>query len=211
MKKISYDQVIRNAISHLNNNYTKGQLGFTKVIHLNEEMSALVSGIVDSINECMNNGYEGKTVKMHDDYLLLRSSKFESGADDFSRDQAALCIEDNGEYITIENGGYEYSLQKGLVYLSEEDVKIKENEIKIKHPVQPLVEDEYGVIRFKENKIVQYLLDKGPIDMNHLALEGFSQEDEEQFAQLIGYSLSGFGDLSYVSDETYNRASDQKP
>ncbi|HEY9661654.1 MAG TPA: hypothetical protein V6C65_24625, partial [Allocoleopsis sp.] len=28
-----------------------------------------------------------------------------------------------------------------------------------------------------------------------------------QFAQLIGYSLSGFGDLSYVSDETYAAAS----
>ncbi|GMV06748.1 MAG: hypothetical protein AMXMBFR53_30230 [Gemmatimonadota bacterium] len=34
----------------------------------------------------------------------------------------------------------------------------------------------------------------------------FSVEDSEQFAQLIGYSLSGFGELSYVTDETYNAA-----
>jgi len=43
-----------------------------------------------------------------------------------------------------------------------------------KHPIQPLEKDQHD----------------------------FSQEDREQFAQLIGYSLSGFGELSYVSDET---------
>jgi hypothetical protein len=31
----------------------------------------------------------------------------------------------------------------------------------------------------------------------------FSNGDREQFAQLIGYSVGGFGDLSYVSDEAY--------
>ncbi len=35
---------------------------------------------------------------------------------------------------------------------------------------------------------------------------GFSDEDREQFAQLIGYSLNGFGELSYVSEETYEAA-----
>jgi hypothetical protein len=76
----------------------------------------------------------------------------------------------------------------------------------INHPIQPLYLDKNGVLRFKENAIVRFLLDNGPHDLNTLALEKFSQEDEEQFAQLIGYSLSGFGDLSYVSDETYYRA-----
>lgn len=42
--------------------------------------------------------------------------------------------------------------------------------------------------------------------MNDLACMEFSQEDREQFAQLIGYSLSGYGDLSYVSDESYDAA-----
>lgn len=76
----------------------------------------------------------------------------------------------------------------------------------MKHPIQPLSKDESGVIRFKKNAIVAYLLDAGPFDMNQLALMPFSSEDREQFAQLIGYSLSGFGELSYVSDETYNAA-----
>lgn len=76
----------------------------------------------------------------------------------------------------------------------------------MKHPVQPLETDSSGVLRFKKNAIVRFLLDAGPFDMNQLALMPFSQEDREQFAQLIGYSLSGFGELSYVSDETYERA-----
>ncbi len=76
----------------------------------------------------------------------------------------------------------------------------------MKHPIQPLEKDEDGVVRFKANAIVNYLLDNGGIDMNDLARVDFSQEDREQFAQLIGYSLSGSGDLSYMSDATYEAA-----
>jgi hypothetical protein len=42
--------------------------------------------------------------------------------------------------------------------------------------------------------------------MNHLACQKFSVEDREQFAQLVGYSLGGFGTLSYVSNEAYTAA-----
>jgi len=73
------------------------------------------------------------------------------------------------------------------------------------HPIQPL-EDDRGVIRFKGNKIVCHLLDNGGISLNDLARMNFSVEDREQFAQLIGYSLSGFGELSYVRDDTYGAA-----
>jgi hypothetical protein len=69
-----------------------------------------------------------------------------------------------------------------------------------------LAKDEHGVVRFKPNKIVQHLLDNGGIDLNKIAILQFPKEDEIQFAQLIGYSLSGFGDLSYVDDETYAAA-----
>jgi hypothetical protein len=74
-----------------------------------------------------------------------------------------------------------------------------------RHPIQP-IEDVGGVLRFKSNTIVAYLLDNGGIDMNALARLEFSDEDWEQFAQLIGYSLSGFGELSYVSSDTYDAA-----
>ena len=74
------------------------------------------------------------------------------------------------------------------------------------HPIQPIAKDDHDCYRFKANEIVRYLLDNGPFDMNHLSMQDFSQEDREQFAQLIGYSLSGYGDLSYVRDETYKTA-----
>ena len=75
-----------------------------------------------------------------------------------------------------------------------------------KHPIQPIVTDENGIFRFKSNKIVQFLLDNGGFDMNDLAMMDFADNDREQFAQLIGYSVSGFGSLSYVSDEAYDKA-----
>jgi hypothetical protein len=74
-----------------------------------------------------------------------------------------------------------------------------------KNPIQPIVTVQ-GVARFKPNAIVNHLLEKGGIDLNMLAVMDFSQDDREQFAQLIGYSLSGFSELSYVSDETYSAA-----
>lgn len=78
----------------------------------------------------------------------------------------------------------------------------------MKKTLKTIFMDKTGCLRFKENAIVQYLLKNGGIDMNHLARLGdqFTDEDREQFAQLIGYSLSGFSDLSYVSNETYETA-----
>ena len=71
------------------------------------------------------------------------------------------------------------------------------------HPIQPIEKDEHGTLRFKKNAIVDFLAKDR---LNELAAMDFSREDWEQLAQLIGYSLSGFGDLSYVSDETYDTA-----
>jgi hypothetical protein len=73
-------------------------------------------------------------------------------------------------------------------------------------PMQPIYLDDKGTARFKENAIVRYILDNGGIDLNQLAFIDFSVEDREQFAQLIGYSVSGFGELGYVTDATYNKA-----
>ena len=73
-------------------------------------------------------------------------------------------------------------------------------------PAQPIGPDARGVMRFRENKIVTFLLNTGPNDMNSIAVADFSPEDREHFAQLIGYSLSGFGELSYTSDQTYEAA-----
>lgn len=70
------------------------------------------------------------------------------------------------------------------------------------HPLQPIVTDDNGTKRFKENAIVRFLKENSSLDLNALSKLPFPREDWEQFAQLIGYSVSGFLDLSYVSDET---------
>jgi hypothetical protein len=74
-------------------------------------------------------------------------------------------------------------------------------------PIQPVILDAGGEPRFQMNGLVRYLLDAGSINVNDLALlPGISSEEWEQFAQLIGYSVSGFSDLSYASAEVVDEA-----
>lgn len=78
-----------------------------------------------------------------------------------------------------------------------------------RNPIQPTVTDEQGVARFKENKIVSRLLDHSEAHgygLNEIACDDFSLDDRQQLAQLIGYSLSGYGDLGYVTDYAYESA-----
>lgn len=72
-------------------------------------------------------------------------------------------------------------------------------------PMQP-IGYQGAVIRFVPNEIVKYILDNGGIDMNQIAIKEFSQRDQEQFAQLIGYSVSAYGSLDYVSKESQEKA-----
>jgi hypothetical protein len=77
-----------------------------------------------------------------------------------------------------------------------------------KHPMQPLVEID-GVLRFKRNAIVDgllYVASTHGYDMNEIARADFTREDRIQFAQLIGYSLSGFSELPYVDGDTFAAA-----
>ncbi len=84
-------------------------------------------------------------------------------------------------------------------------------EDKVEHPLQPLYLDDEGKPRFKANNIVRYLLnyarDHG-VGLNELASMPFSDEDFEQFYQLIGYTLCGYGEL--FPGSAYKRAATQK-
>jgi hypothetical protein len=77
------------------------------------------------------------------------------------------------------------------------------------HPMQPVILDDAGVVRFKKNKIVCALLDTGKLNMNDLAVLDFPEEDRIQFAQLIGYSVSGAGDLRYMPADLIAEADKQ--
>jgi len=73
-------------------------------------------------------------------------------------------------------------------------------------PMQSIILDLHGTPRFKKNAIVCHLFDRGGITMNDIARQEFSDEDRMQFAQLIGYSTSGYGGLSYVSKSSRDKA-----
>lgn len=79
-----------------------------------------------------------------------------------------------------------------------------------RHPMQPIVEEK-GVRRFKRNSIVERLLDNGPFDLNAIARWDVSDDDRVQLAQLIGYTVNGFCELSYVDGEAYHLAQEGGP
>src|SRR5690554_1960619 len=76
-----------------------------------------------------------------------------------------------------------------------------------KHPIQPIITDDCGVLRFKHNAIVRDLLDfasDNGFSLNEIARTNYSKEDRQQLAQLIGYSLIGYSELrSYVDADAY--------
>ena len=74
------------------------------------------------------------------------------------------------------------------------------------HPMQQMVIDGHGTIRFRVNHIVAWMLDHGPWDLNTLTVKGFTKDDWAQFAQLIGYSVDGWGSLPYVTRKQAEKA-----
>jgi len=80
-----------------------------------------------------------------------------------------------------------------------------------RNPMQPVIVAPDGRIRFKGNQIVRDLLDAASagtkLDLNDIAMLEYSQEGRCQLAQLIGYSISGYHELSYVSDRHAAEAS----
>ena len=68
-----------------------------------------------------------------------------------------------------------------------------------KHPMQPIYLDKDGTPRFKANSLVRFILDAGRthgIDLNFLTLlPNIPLEDWEQFHQLLGDSVSYYGDV----------------
>lgn len=81
-----------------------------------------------------------------------------------------------------------------------------------RHPMQPIEVADDGVIRFRRNKIVIDLLNKarkqGGFGLNEIVTNhSYSTEDLDQLYQLIGYSVSGYGELTgVVSRESIKEA-----
>ncbi|AIR90505.1 SIMPL domain-containing protein [Pseudomonas cremoricolorata] len=81
-----------------------------------------------------------------------------------------------------------------------------------RHPMQPVVVAADGVIRFKANQIVSDMLEvcrKHGLDLNEIAARDYEKDDRSQLMQLIGYSVSGYGNLECSRAKHVMRA-DQK-
>lgn len=57
------------------------------------------------------------------------------------------------------------------------------------HPLQPIVTDDHGVIRFKKNHLIDWMVEI--LNLNEIARHQHTQEDYDQLLQLVGYSVSG--------------------
>lgn len=79
--------------------------------------------------------------------------------------------------------------------------------------MQPVHITEGGIARFVQNRIVVDALNIANLqgfDMNQIAIRaaqgGYTKDEQMQFAQLIGYSVDGYGSLSYTTDLSYEEA-----
>ena len=97
----------------------------------------------------------------------------------------------------------------GLIEELAEAISVGGLQLKMKHPMQPIYLAKDGCYRFKPNKVIQYLFERGHLDLNLLAFMQFNAEDRTQIAQLLGYSVSGIGDLDYV-DRGFVEKADQE-
>jgi len=67
-------------------------------------------------------------------------------------------------------------------------------------PMQPVEIAADRVVRFKKNQIIcdmQELCAKHGLDLNDIACREYSKDDRSQLMQLIGYSVSAYGGLSF--------------
>jgi len=88
-------------------------------------------------------------------------------------------------------------------------------------PMQPVYVDSHGTVRFRGNTIVRELVDRDSArgrvypqfpartdgGLNWIPTQDFSLDDQEQLAQLVGYSISGYHELPYVTSASAAKAS----
>lgn len=81
-----------------------------------------------------------------------------------------------------------------------------------RQPMQPVVIAGDGVIRFKENKIISDMLElcqKHGFGLNEIAMRDYEKDDRSQLMQLIGYSVSGYGNLDCSREKHVLRADEK--
>jgi len=67
-------------------------------------------------------------------------------------------------------------------------------------PLLPIITDSNGLDRFRGNKIIKDLQEKGIISLNDIDFEEYDSVDIDNFYQLIGSSIRYYVNLNDVSD-----------
>ncbi len=104
-----------------------------------------------------------------------------------------------------------------LAACAEIDRLRSELKLATEQPMQPVYLDKHPdtapLARFRGNEIVEWMLEEGRngkrFDLNRIASRFMREEhvrDRMQLVQLIGYSISGYNELSFVSDASAARA-----
>lgn len=140
---------------------------------------------------------EDKIQEIMEEVRMYGAAWFVSGQQQSVSDKDALYFESKAQ-------GHLLEIQSKLRKLAER-CSVQEQST----PVQPVVVDDHGVLRFKKNAIVDNLYEHGVktgYGLNEMYTENHTDEDRMQFAQLIGYSVVGYSTLSYVTDESVNAA-----
>lgn len=81
-----------------------------------------------------------------------------------------------------------------------------------RQPMQPVEVAADQVVRFKKNQIIcdmQALCAKHGLDLNDIAGREYSKDDRSQLMQLIGYSVSGYGNLDCSRAKHVMRADEE--
>lgn len=122
-----------------------------------------------------------------------------------------LFVHTKGRSVLLSGRPYWLERRERLEEILALRKRVEELEAQVQnYPMQPLVVDAEGVLRFEANPIVEWLATEVS-DMNQIAAwaakNNVPNKYKQQLAQLVGYSVRGYGTLSYVvSDEFYNRA-----
>jgi len=125
--------------------------------------------------------------------------------------EARTAFEEDAIYV--EDTVYEEFRVTYQAYAALQSVLIELEGMEPEFMDQPVVVANDGMIRFSENRLVEHLLDWATprgCGMNELAVVEAPDWARRQFAQLIGYSVSGYSELSYVDDAAYERAMNQR-
>jgi prolyl-tRNA editing enzyme YbaK/EbsC (Cys-tRNA(Pro) deacylase) len=76
--------------------------------------------------------------------------------------------------------------------------------VRVGEKFYPTFIDEDGVQRFEQNSVLCHLFQTGKLDLNQLAVDyhekKFSKVDYAELNMMLGYSVSGFCDLSSFQD-----------